>query len=76
MKTAPRVVLCLLWVLWTLSGVAVLAIDVINPKWAISYHGSFYNGAGPSGVVYSSAAAVAVIFVGIIKLKRLFKRSH
>jgi hypothetical protein len=74
MKTVTRIALCLLWFLWTLMGVAVLAIDVIDPKWAIFYHRSTRNGAGPSGIVYVSAMAVVMIFVGVVKLRRLFKR--
>jgi|GEM_PF-3160153 len=76
MKTVSHIVFCLFWILWTLMGVAVLAIDVIDRKRVIFYHASFHNGAGPSGVVYSTAAAVVVIYVGIVKLKRWFKRSR
>jgi hypothetical protein len=74
MKTASRLALCVLWILWTLLGVAVLAIEVAAPEHAIFYHRTFYNGGGPSGAFYVSAFAVVMIFVGIVKLRRLFKR--
>jgi hypothetical protein len=74
MKTVSRMAWCLLWFLQTLLGVSVLAIVVFDPKRAIFYHRSFYNGGGPSGAFYVSAMAVAMIFVGVVKLRRLFKR--
>jgi len=74
MKTVSRLAWCVLWILWTLLGVAVLAFIVIEPEKAIFYHRTFYNGGGPSGTFYVSAFAVVMIFVGIVKLRRLFKR--
>ena len=76
MKTVSRIFLCLLWLSCTLLGVGVIAADIFDPKWAIFYHRSFYNGAGPSGSVYVSAMAVVMIFVGVIKLRRLLKRGR
>jgi len=76
MKNVARIAWCLLWSMCTLLGVSVLAMIVINPKGALYYHGSFYNRGGPSGTFYVATTAVVMIFVGVIKLRRLLKRNR
>lgn len=73
MDTLRRLVQFVFWMLFMLSGLAVLTVIAMNPKWAVSYHGPFYNGAGSSGTFYVLAVSLAMIWVGIVKLRRLFK---